>query len=95
MYKILNNDLIKEYINNTPKVKSLLLNESESVDKLDISEIGDGNLNFVYIVKNGEKSIIIKQAVPFLRCVGEEYPLSRIRMSFEIELQPKGKELWS
>ncbi len=93
MYKVLNNELIREYINETPEIKSLLLDESESVDKLDISEIGDGNLNFVYIVKNGDKSIIIKQAVPFLRCVGEEYPLSRVRMSFEIEALKIEKEL--
>ena len=85
MYKILNNDLIKEYIDETPKIRSLLLDSSESIDKIEVCEIGDGNLNFVYIVKSDKKSIILKQAVPFLRCVGEEYPLSRIRMSFEIE----------
>ncbi len=93
MYKVLNNDLVRDYIEETPEIKSLLLDDSESVDKLDISEIGDGNLNFVYIVKNGDKSVIIKQAVPFLRCVGEEYPLSRVRMTFEIEALKIEKEL--
>ena len=85
MYKILNNDLIKEYIDETPKIRSLLLDSSESIDKIEVCEIGDGNLNFVYMVKSSKKSVILKQAVPFLRCVGEEYPLSRLRMSFEIE----------
>jgi len=85
MYKILNSDLIKNYIDETPQIRSLLLDTNESTDTLDISEIGDGNLNFVYIVKSSKKSVILKQAVPYLRCVGEEHPLSRIRMTFEIE----------
>ncbi len=85
MYKVLNSDLIREYIDETPQIKSLLLASNENSNKLEISEIGDGNLNFVYIIKNGKKSIILKQAVPYLRCVGEEYPLSRVRMTFEIE----------
>ena len=85
MYKILDSNLIKEYINETSEIRSLILNSNESVDCLDISEIGDGNLNFVYIVKSHKKSIILKQAVPYLRCVGKDYPLSRVRMTFEIE----------
>ena len=85
MYKILNSDLIADYIDETPEIRCLLLKDDESVKTLDISEIGDGNLNFVYIVKSPKKSVILKQAVPFLRCVGEEHPLSRFRMTFEIE----------
>jgi len=85
MYKVLNNELIKDYIDETQEIRDLLLDKDESAGKLDISEIGDGNLNFVYIVSSQKKSIILKQAVPYLRCVGEEYPLSRIRMTFEIE----------
>jgi 5-methylthioribose kinase len=84
MYKILNSELIREYIDDTPEVRSLLLDQGESVDALEISEIGDGNLNFVYAIRSPRKSLILKQAVPYLRVVGEDYPLSRIRMSFEI-----------
>ncbi len=93
MYKVLNSDLIKEYIDETPNIRALLLSDDESIDKLDVSEIGDGNLNFVYIIKSDKKSLILKQAVPFLRCVGEEYPLSRIRMVFEIEALKIEKEI--
>ena len=84
MYKILDNNLIKEYIDETPEIRSLLLESTESIDLLEISEIGDGNLNFVYIIRSPHRSVILKQAVPYLRVVGESYPLSRIRMSFEI-----------
>ncbi len=93
MYRVLNNDLIKEYIDETPQIRSLLLDSNEPIEKLDVSEIGDGNLNFVYIIKNDKKSFILKQAVPFLRCVGEEYPLSRVRMTFEIEALKIEKEI--
>jgi len=93
MYKVLDEKNISEYIDNTREIRELLLKPQDSIDKLDISEIGDGNLNFVYTVKSGDKSIIIKQAVPYLRCVGEEYPLSRIRMTFEIEALKKEKEI--
>lgn len=93
MYRILNNDLIKEYIDETPQIRSLLLDDNEPANKLDVSEIGDGNLNFVYVIKSDKKSLILKQAVPFLRCVGEEYPLSRIRMTFEIEALKIEKEI--
>ena len=84
MYQILNSDLIRDYIDETPPIRSLLLKDDERVDTLDISEIGDGNLNYVYVIHSPQKSIILKQAVPYLRVVGEDWPLSRERMRFEI-----------
>ncbi len=84
MYRILDQELIKTYIDETPEIRSLLLETGEPMDSIQISEIGDGNLNYVYIVQSPEKSIILKQAVPYLRVVGEDWPLSRERMRFEI-----------
>jgi len=58
-----------------------------NADSLEVAEIGDGNLNFVYRVSNSDdasRSVILKQAVPYLRMVGEEWPLSRDRMTYEI-----------
>ena len=65
-------------------------------DNLEASEIGDGNLNFVYIVsskKDPSKSLIVKQAVPYLRCVGEEFPLGRQRMTYEIRALEQFKQI--
>ena len=93
MYKILNNDTIRDYVDKVPEIRDLLLGPEEPIAKLEISEIGDGNLNFVYIIEAGDRSVILKQAVPYLRCVGEEYPLSRIRMTFEIEALKTEKEI--
>lgn len=48
-------------------------------------EIGDGNLNLVFRIydENSDKSLIIKQALPYARCVGEAMPLSIGRNEIE------------
>ena len=48
-------------------------------------EVGDGNLNYVYIVGPlaAGDSIVVKQAVPYLRCVGPEFALAKERMLYE------------
>ncbi|MCK5854392.1 MAG: S-methyl-5-thioribose kinase [Sulfurovaceae bacterium] len=80
-YKILTIDILKEYILEIDTIRDYL-----SEGEIAIEEIGDGNLNFVYIVTNinNQKSLIVKQAVPYLRIAGEGFPLSRERMSYEI-----------
>lgn len=81
-YKILDIKNIQEYLFSLPEIKSYFNSNS-----LEIKEIGDGNLNFVFLAtstSDSSKSLIVKQAVPYLRCVGESYPLSRERMTYEI-----------
>lgn len=46
-------------------------------------EIGDGNLNYVFKLDDGEKTIIIKQALPYAKVVGESWPLSIKRATIE------------
>jgi len=65
-------------------------------DDLKAQEIGDGNLNYVYLVssiQDFKKALIVKQAVPYLRCVGEEFALSRERMTYEIRALSKFKNI--
>lgn len=81
-YKELDVKSVLEFVQEIESVK-----EYFGVDALHVAEIGDGNLNYVYLIsseQNPNKALIVKQAVEYLRCVGEEYPLSRERMSFEI-----------
>lgn len=81
-YIILTKENIKAYLNSIEITKAYF-----GEDDLSIDEIGDGNLNYVFIIKSlqdASKALILKQAVPYLRCVGEEYPLSKERMTFEI-----------
>jgi len=47
--------------------------------------VGDGNLNLVFIVRNGDKSVIAKQALPYVRLVGESWPLPLSRAYFEYQ----------
>lgn len=56
-------------------------------------EIGDGNLNLVFHISDSEAgtSIILKQALPYAKVVGESWPLSLDRARIESEaLQIEG-----
>jgi 5-methylthioribose kinase len=46
-------------------------------------EVGDGNLNLVFIVEGPERKLVIKQALPYVRLVGEGWPLPLSRAHFE------------
>lgn len=86
-YKVLDAGSVVEYISN---VKSVM--DYFGSDEIRANEIGDGNLNYVYKISsivNPQKALIVKQAVPFLRCVGEDFPLSRQRMTYEIRALQK------
>ena len=40
-----------------------------------VREVGDGNLNLVFIVTSSEAGVVVKQALPYVRLVGESWPL--------------------
>jgi 5-methylthioribose kinase len=46
-------------------------------------EIGDGNLNLIFVVAGPSGAVIVKQAVPYVRLVGESWPLPLSRSHFE------------
>ena len=46
-------------------------------------EVGDGNLNLVFIVDGPDGSVIVKQALPYVRLVGDSWPLPLNRSFFE------------
>ena len=47
----------------------------DDTSKWNIDEVGDGNLNLVYTVSSDSGNIIIKQALPYVRLVGDSWPL--------------------
>ena len=54
----------------------------------DVQEVGDGNLNLVFVVQSRENpahTLVVKQALPYLRVVGEDWPLTRDRVIYETE----------
>ncbi|KVE34317.1 S-methyl-5-thioribose kinase [Burkholderia sp. TSV86] len=81
-FEALNSRDISTYLKAIPEIYAIL---GES-DEITITEIGDGNLNYVYFAYNAvnpEKSVVVKQAPPFMRLAGEAWPLSRQRIERE------------
>ncbi len=54
---------------------------------VDAQEVGDGNLNLVFKIfdTTGKSRIIVKQALPYVRVVGESWPLTLDRARLEAE----------
>ena len=48
-----------------------------------IAEVGDGNLNLVFIVRGPSGGVAVKQALPYVRLVGEAWPLPLSRAHYE------------
>ena len=48
-----------------------------------VREVGDGNLNLVFIVTGPKGAVIVKQALPYVRLVGDSWPLPLKRSFFE------------
>ncbi|KAG2704613.1 hypothetical protein I3760_05G012100 [Carya illinoinensis] len=79
-FKPLDEKSLIEYIKSVPSLSSKL---GSNLDKVTIKEVGDGNLNFVYIILGPAGSLVIKQALPYIRCIGESWPMTRERAYFE------------
>ena len=50
-----------------------------------VEEVGDGNLNLVFLVRGPAGGLCVKQALPYVRLVGESWPLPLDRAFFEHE----------
>lgn len=42
-----------------------------------VQEVGDGNINFVYIVKGPKGALCLKQGLPFVR-IAQDWPLTQV-----------------
>ena len=58
----------------------------DDTSKWKIDEVGDGNLNLVYTVSSDLGDIIVKQALPYVRLVGDSWPLPLSRSFYEHEV---------
>lgn len=63
-----------------PAVASKLGNDCSTWQ---VSEVGDGNLNLVFTVVSANGGLIVKQALPYVRLVGDSWPLPLSRSFFE------------
>lgn len=58
----------------------------DSDAEFQVEEIGDGNLNFVYRVSDvvqPDSSLVLKQAPPYIKILGPDYPLTSDRLTYE------------
>lgn len=79
-YEFLNPDNIAQYISSRPEISGLIDAENISL----CNEIGDGNLNLVFIVSDTSgRSVVLKQALPYVRMVGEGWPMTPERANHE------------
>lgn len=79
-YRILHEPDLRDYVARVPVLAAGLGGEPSSWA---ITEVGDGNLNLVFIVKGARGGIAVKQALPYVRLVGESWPLPLSRAHYE------------
>ena len=79
-YRILRDQDLRDYLAALPALVALLGGNPAAWS---ISEVGDGNLNLVFIVKGTRGGLAVKQALPYVRLVGESWPLPLSRSHFE------------
>lgn len=75
-------------------VKPLNFFDEAAVDGLVVKEIGDGNLNLVFHINDplSQKALIVKQALPYAKVVGESWPLTLDRARIESDALLKEAE---
>eukprot|EP01025_Chloroclados_australasicus_P035850 TRINITY_DN3645_c0_g7_i1.p1 TRINITY_DN3645_c0_g7~~TRINITY_DN3645_c0_g7_i1.p1 ORF type:complete len:822 (+),score=91.97 TRINITY_DN3645_c0_g7_i1:29-2467(+) len=78
-FKPLEVETVQDYLRSKPELVEILGDD----DNWSIREVGDGNINFVYIVESQKGGLCVKQALPFVRLVGESWPLTLERMRIE------------
>ena len=79
-YRILREGDLRDYLAGIPAAATRLGGPPEGWS---ISEVGDGNLNLVFIVKGASGGLAVKQALPYVRLVGESWPLPLSRSHYE------------
>ena len=79
-YQALTTETLAAYLGG---IKSVAQRLGGQAAQWDIREVGDGNLNLVFIVKGPDGAVAVKQALPYVRLVGESWPLPLSRAHFE------------
>lgn len=75
---------VREYVAARPSL-AVHVGPPESAPSWNVEVRADGNINFVYLVTGPVGGLCVKESLPFVRCVGESWPLSRDRCRIEAE----------
>ena len=79
-YRALGDGTLQPFLADIPAVRGKLGGKPESWT---VREVGDGNLNLVFIVTGSAGAVVVKQALPYVRLVGESWPLPLERSHYE------------
>ena len=79
-YRILDTDTLPAFLGSRAEIRALLGGYPENWR---VREVGDGNLNLVFIVQGAAGSVCVKQALPYVRVAGESWPMTLERAFFE------------
>ena len=78
-YMLLTPEAIPAYVAGTPRLAGLV-----DPATLQVREVGDGNLNLVFVCRDADgRGICLKQSLPYVRLVGESWPLTPHRATAE------------
>lgn len=79
-YRALNDGTLPSVLSDLPAIRARLGGAPEAWT---VEEVGDGNLNLVFIVKGPQGAVVVKQALPYVRLVGDSWPLPLERSYYE------------
>jgi len=78
-YEILTPETVPAYIDAKPELAGIV-----DTSTLEVAEVGDGNLNLVFVCRDADgNGICLKQSLPYVRLVGEAWPLTPERVIAE------------
>jgi 5-methylthioribose kinase len=82
-YEVLTTDTAPAYVRSRPDLAARI-----DADRLErVEEVGDGNLNLVFILTDTDgRGLVLKQALPYVRLVGPDWPMRPDRARREAEV---------
>ena len=82
-YQALDEQTVIDYIKKRPAMARIFPPDAQ----LTAREVGDGNINMVFVIEdpNSAQSAVIKQALPYVRILGDTWALTRDRIRFETQ----------
>lgn len=81
VYRPLDVDSVIQYVRDHPQAGAHV----DTAGELEAIEVGDGNLNLVFKVfdRTSERSLLLKQALPYVRVAGPSWPMPAERAGYE------------
>ncbi|DBA92693.1 TPA: hypothetical protein ACH3X1_002903 [Trebouxia sp. C0004] len=82
-FQALDIESVKDYLAERDELAAHL-GPKETKSSWQVQEVGDGNINFVYIVNGPQGALCLKQGLPFVR-IAQDWPLTQDRVRYEAD----------